>query len=258
MTYQKVKKLLFVLSKTKHTTNIGADGMLEIWKKNTDKEVARRLLKTQRRKIEKQKDTDEKTKEEAKNALKEYKTQVMEQVLRGEYDVKYIFTPLANQQLGNKARSFYFWKKSRQGTEDFRAIIGFNNNSLELWGLKVIPKKQEDVLSKHPLEKGSLEATMQKMQEIGWWGHKSPIRVCAVSGNDQLLLTASTGISPRFHHDRIGQDLERRFFYLYQECRARKCGVWGFPAGRQVRGPRNQGGLPIHCGHEFAGSGTEN
>jgi hypothetical protein len=152
------------------------------------------MLKIKKRKMEKLKakgELEEAAKEEMKKELKEYKQKLTEEILQGKFDSKYLFSPISSQQLGNKARSFYILKKNVHGTSEFRAIIGYNNNSLELWSLKTTRKKQEGILLKH--DESNMEASLQKIQEIGWWGHKTPIRVCILSSNDQLLLTASTG-----------------------------------------------------------------
>lgn len=166
-----------------------------MWRKNSKKDVALRLLKSRKRKLKKaaaKEEVTEATVAAFKKELKEYRVQVSEMVRAGDFDAKYNFSPLASHQLGNKTRSFYIWRKSPQGNGDeYRVIIGYNNNSLELWGMKVAPKTTQE---EGKAKKGeTLEVHFKKIQELGWWGHQTPIRVCMVSGNDQLLLTASTG-----------------------------------------------------------------
>ena len=179
--FYKPKKILIVLSN---------DGTLEMWHKNSQKEIARRMLKSRKRKIEKSKDSAKQ--ETLKSEFEEYKGKVSEMVEAGKYDIKYLFSPLASQALGNKARAFFVWRKTgASATEEFRAIIGYSTNSLELWTIKAEAQNQEDEVMKTQ-EKAVNSLSMQKIQDIGWWGHQTPIRVCISSTNDQLLLTAST------------------------------------------------------------------
>eukprot|EP01022_Parablepharisma_sp_SALTPOND_P019786 TRINITY_DN3426_c2_g1_i1.p1 TRINITY_DN3426_c2_g1~~TRINITY_DN3426_c2_g1_i1.p1 ORF type:complete len:964 (-),score=102.02 TRINITY_DN3426_c2_g1_i1:3822-6713(-) len=180
ISYYKPKKILIILSK---------DGSLEMWRKNGQKEISRRMLKSRKRKIEK---TKEKGDASLKAEYKEYKAKIQELVAAGDYDIKYLFSPIASQALGSKAHAFFVWRKSGlAATEEFRAIIGYSSNTLELWSIKQEEVKQEEALLKVG-EKAVAGLGMHKIQEIGWWGHKTPIRTCLVSSNDQFLLTAST------------------------------------------------------------------
>jgi len=183
--YYKPKKTLLILS---------IDGTLELFKKNNRQEIAKRMLKSRKRKIEKAKLEENKSSklEQLKSELETYKEELPAKIKAGEYDIKYVFSQIGNQALGNKARAFYVWRKSGVTTEEFRAIIGYSTNSLELWSVKKAENQtEEDALLKtgENTKIGMLEMT--KIQEIGFWGHKSPIRLCIVSGNDELLLTAS-------------------------------------------------------------------
>jgi U3 small nucleolar RNA-associated protein 12 len=165
--YYKPKKIIAILSN---------DGTLEIWHKNSQLEIAKRIIKSYKRKLEKNK------KKVTKEELREYKTNVKTQVLNGEFDTKYLFTLVIIQALGNKARSFYLWKKAGlPEAESLRALIGYSTNLLELWSIK--EEKQELESTK--------KTAIEKIQDVGWWGHRTPIRTCIVSPNDKLLVTAS-------------------------------------------------------------------
>lgn len=186
MKYEKSKRLLLILS---------VDGILEIWRRSTKKEIAKRLIRIKKRKLEnmKNRDTvDEQAKEELKAQLLEYKNKAQELVKQGEFDPKYMFTAITSQQFGNKARNFAYFKKEMTSTPEYRLIIGMNTNTLELWNIQVTKKKVDELTIKEKSAESNIQVALEKIQSIGWWGHQTPIRVCANSNNDQLLLTAST------------------------------------------------------------------
>ncbi len=205
-----------------------------------------RLLKSRRRKLKKAAVKEELTEtavEAIKKELKECRTQIKEQVKSGEFDGKYSFSPLASQQLGNKVRAFYVWRKDL--LDEFRLMIGYSNNSLELWGMHVAPKAGTEDQKVRSAD--NLEVSLKKIQAVGWWGHQSPIRVCLISGNDQLLLTASTGMAGKRNDlPRVSQGVERGVAGLHEEPGYRERGQRHFPPRRQVRRSRLQGGLHVH------------
>jgi len=169
--YYKPKKIIAILSN---------DGTLEIWRKNSQLEIAKRIIKSYKRKLEKNK------KKITKEESREYKANVKTQVLNGEFDTKYLFTLVVTQTLGNKARSFFLWKKTKvPEAESLRALIGYSTNLLELWSIK--EEKEESTIEKESTKK----TVIKKIQDIGWWGHRTPIRTCIISPNDKLLVTAS-------------------------------------------------------------------
>lgn len=171
MQYYRKKKILAVLS---------SDGTLELWHKNSQAEIAKRIVRSYKRKLEKSK------KKATKKEISEYKASVKEKVVSKEFDVKYMFSLILTQALGSKARAFVLWKKGGvPEAEALRALIGYSTNLLELWSIK--EEKQEPSLE----QKITKKVLMEKIQEVGWWGHRTPIRVCAVSSNDRLLVTSS-------------------------------------------------------------------
>eukprot|EP00826_Nyctotherus_ovalis_P047408 TRINITY_DN5448_c0_g1_i4.p1 TRINITY_DN5448_c0_g1~~TRINITY_DN5448_c0_g1_i4.p1 ORF type:complete len:326 (+),score=75.81 TRINITY_DN5448_c0_g1_i4:664-1641(+) len=172
MQYYNKRKILAILS---------SDGTLELWHKNSQVEIAKRITRSYKRKLEKSK------KKATKEEMRKYKVNVKEKILNNEFDAKYVFSLILTQTLGNKAHAFVLWKKSGvPEAEALRTLIGYSTNLLELWSIK--EEKQEPSLEKESTKK----VLMEKIQEIGWWGHRTPIRSCVVSSNDRLLMTSSS------------------------------------------------------------------
>ena len=128
--------------------------------------------------------------EARQKALHDSKDEIKKRVKEGQYDAKYIFSALTSVHLGAKARCFALCKKDL--AQEYRVVVGLSNNSMELWNLRLTQKLDAAL---HIPKSGSenTEARVLKVQELGWWGHRTPIRVCALSSDDNLLLTASTG-----------------------------------------------------------------
>jgi U3 small nucleolar RNA-associated protein 12 len=104
---------------------------------------------------------------------------------------------IAQLKVSAKTKSFDFELKEKQ-SDHFRVLVQLTNNTLE-WHEMIIGKK---------------EAETRLLSEISWQGHRSDVRALALSSDDQMYASGSSGKVFELNV-RFGQDMEYRVTRVY-------------------------------------------
>jgi U3 small nucleolar RNA-associated protein 12 len=104
---------------------------------------------------------------------------------------------IAQLKVSAKTKSFDFELKEKQ-SDHFRVLVQLTNNTLE-WHEMIIGKK---------------EAETRLLSEISWQGHRSDVRALALSSDDQMYASGSSGKVFELNI-RFGKDMEYRVTRVY-------------------------------------------
>ena len=159
-----------------------ADGNIEIFTRNDDVNIYKKLLrdakkqnKKKRTHAEMESQDDQKESEKTEIAPKVDKDQIQQRVLDGDYDAKYMFTSKCYHVIGeSKVRSSVLFKHKK----NYRMINALHSNEIFVNSIK-------------PDESGK-KLIAKKMYGLGHSNHRGVLRCVESADNDTVFLTSSS------------------------------------------------------------------
>jgi U3 small nucleolar RNA-associated protein 12 len=149
----------------------GSEKAVEIWRIRSEEEVRKSLIRKRKRRREKA----EKTKGEAQEeADAEEKTNI------ADAEIGEVIVPYVTVRTAGKVRSVS-WVKVR-GTKKMQLLVGTNNNLIDIYE---IPQKGKAKTEDAPDYSRTLSVELT--------GHRNDIRALALSSDDRMLASASSG-----------------------------------------------------------------
>ncbi|OAL55940.1 WD40 repeat-like protein [Pyrenochaeta sp. DS3sAY3a] len=159
-------------SKSDYIAVHGAEKAVEIWRVRSEEEVRKSLTRKKKRKREKAK--NDPTSEAQEEADAEEKTNI------AEAEIGEIFVPYVTIRTAGKVRSVA-WMRIR-GTKKLQLVVGTNNNLIDVYE---IPQKGKSKTEEAPDYSRTLSVELA--------GHRNDIRALALSSDDRMLASASSG-----------------------------------------------------------------
>ncbi|KAJ4372309.1 beta transducin [Neocucurbitaria cava] len=150
----------------------GAEKAVEIWRIRSEEEVRKSLIRKRKRKREKAKhETNGDAQEEADA---EGKTDI------ADAEIGEVIVPYVTVRTAGKVRSVA-WMQIR-GTKKLQLLVGTNNNLIDIYE---IPQKGKSKTEEAPDYNRTLSVELA--------GHRNDIRALALSSDDRMLASASSG-----------------------------------------------------------------
>ncbi|KAF2132567.1 WD40 repeat-like protein [Dothidotthia symphoricarpi CBS 119687] len=150
----------------------GAEKAVEIWRIRTEEEVRKSLVRKRKRKREKAK--NEANSEEQDEANAEEKVNI------ADAEIGEVIVPYVTVRTAGKVRSVS-WMHTR-GSKKLQLLIGTNNNLIDVYE---IPQKSKTKTDEAPDYSRTLSVELS--------GHRNDIRALALSSDDRMLASASSG-----------------------------------------------------------------
>ncbi|KAF1942629.1 WD40 repeat-like protein [Clathrospora elynae] len=150
----------------------GTEKAVEIWRIRSEEEVRKSLVRKRKRKREKAKnETNGDAQEEA---------DADDKVNVGEAEIGELIVPYVTVRTAGKVRSVS-WMRTR-GTKKLQLLVGTNNNLIDVYE---IPQKSKTKSDEAPDYSRALSVELS--------GHRNDIRALALSSDDRMLASASSG-----------------------------------------------------------------
>ena len=150
----------------------GAEKAVEIWRIRSEEEVRKSLIRKRKRKREKAK--NETNGEAQEEADAEEKTNI------ADAEIGEVIVPYVTVRTAGKVRSVA-WMRIR-GTKKLQLLVGTNNNLIDIYE---IPQKGKTKSEEAPDYNRTLSVELS--------GHRNDIRALALSSDDRMLASASSG-----------------------------------------------------------------
>ncbi|KAH7399488.1 WD40-repeat-containing domain protein [Pyrenochaeta sp. MPI-SDFR-AT-0127] len=150
----------------------GAEKAVEIWRIRSEEEVRKSLIRKRKRKREKAK--NEANGEVQEEADAEEKTNI------AEAEISEVIVPYVTVRTAGKVRSVAWMQ--RRGTKKLQLLVGTNNNLIDVYE---IPQKGKSKTEEAPDYNRTLSVELA--------GHRNDIRALALSSDDRMLASASSG-----------------------------------------------------------------
>ncbi|KAF1840582.1 WD40 repeat-like protein [Cucurbitaria berberidis CBS 394.84] len=150
----------------------GAEKAVEIWRIRSEEEVRKSLIRKRKRKREKAK---QETKSEAQDDA-----EAEEQTNIADAEISEVIVPYVTVRTAGKVRSVA-WMRIR-GTKKLQLLVGTNNNLIDIYE---IPQKGKTKTEDAPDYNRTLSVELA--------GHRNDIRALALSSDDRMLASASSG-----------------------------------------------------------------
>ena len=160
-----------------HIIITSGDGNIEIFQRNEDLQIYKKLLRVAKKNAKKKRlhsEMEEKDQTDSKLMLKVNKEKIKEKVAEGDYDAKYLFGSICYLLVGDsKVRSSRIIKHKKQ----LRLITALHTNDMFVYSLT--------------LEETTGHFVPEKLFSLGQENHRSALRCVAMSDNDTVFLTSS-------------------------------------------------------------------
>lgn len=150
----------------------GAEKAVEIWRIRTEEEVRKSLIRKRKRKREKAKNDANGDDQEEANAE--------EKVNIADAEIGEVIVPYVTVRTAGKVRSVS-WMQTR-GTKKLQLLVGTNNNLIDVYEIAQKSKTKTD-------EAPDYSRTLS----VELAGHRNDIRALALSSDDRMLASASSG-----------------------------------------------------------------
>ncbi|KAH7123859.1 hypothetical protein B0J11DRAFT_530080 [Dendryphion nanum] len=156
-------------SKSDYIAVHGSEKSVELWRMRSDSEVQKSLARKRRRRREK-----------AKNDEKEPEAEAVDDVNVADAEISEVFVPYVTVRTAGKVRSVS-WMNVK-GSKKLRLLVGTSNNLIDVYE---VPQKGKTKSDEQP------DYTRTYSVELS--GHRNDIRSLALSSDDRMLASASSG-----------------------------------------------------------------
>lgn len=157
-------------------TITSADGNLQIFRKNDDVQIYKKLLRHAKREVKKKRTHDEMEAQDEAKVEVANKSAIQQQVVNGEFDPKYMFSGICSMLVAeSKVRSSILIKHKKTG---FRLITALHNNDIHVFSVKPSDEKAKTYDAK-------------KIFNLGSNNHRGALRAVGMSDNDTVFVTSS-------------------------------------------------------------------
>ncbi|KAF2498404.1 F-box/WD repeat-containing protein pof1 [Lophium mytilinum] len=156
----------------------GSEKAVEIWRIRTESEIQKSLARKRKRRREKAASNDTKDAEEMKNDEETH-----DKIETADADVSEVFVPYVTVRTGGKVRAMT-WMSVR-GQKKLQLLASMTNNSIEVFE---VPRRSK---TKTPTNDEVPE--YNRVYSVDLPGHRTDIRSLALSSDDRMLLSASSG-----------------------------------------------------------------
>ncbi|EPS45083.1 hypothetical protein H072_885 [Dactylellina haptotyla CBS 200.50] len=151
----------------------GSDKSVEIFKVRNEKEIQKVISRKRKRKRVKGKENNAEDVEMEEQDVK--------------LDVSEVFVQHTLLRTPGKARSVH-WAHTGKSSKSMQLMVSCTNNLLELYDIPVSREKNKDATSKE-----AAISDYSKLYSVELPGHRTDVRALALSSNDSLLASASSG-----------------------------------------------------------------
>ncbi|EWC44934.1 hypothetical protein DRE_00993 [Drechslerella stenobrocha 248] len=151
----------------------GSDKSVEVFKVRNEKEIQKALSRKKKRKRGKGKEDGEGDVEMEEQSLK--------------LDISEVFVQHTLVRTPGKARSVH-WAHTTKSSKSMQLMVSCTNNLLELYDIPVSKEKAKDAASKD-----AAISEYNKLYSVELPGHRTDVRSLALSSDDSLLASASSG-----------------------------------------------------------------
>jgi len=159
-------------TKSDHIAVHGAEKAVEIWRIRSEEEVRKGLIRKRKRRREKAK--------QGANGKAVEDAEAEEKVNVADAEISDIIVPYVTVRTAGKVRSVA-WMRIR-GTKKLQLLVGTNNNLIEVYEVPTRSKiKSEEV------------PDYNRTLSVELAGHRNDIRALALSSDDRMLASASSG-----------------------------------------------------------------